>query len=97
MSKEQKALMRLKTQDSGLKIRLPHILCFVFCVLGLLFTFSTNIFPAEEEQSDPDSDKTKQYRKVSITTGPGGKVTWLFDKNIGMAHGDAIVEYDDVS
>ena len=96
MSKEQTALIRLKAQDSGPKITFPHILCFVFCVLSLLFTISTNIFPAEEEQSDPDSDQTKKYRKVSITTGPGGKVTWLFSENIGMAHGDAIVEYEDV-
>ncbi len=96
MSEGQKALIRLKTQNPGLKITLPHILCLVFCVLSLLFTFSTSIFPAEEEQSDSDSEQTKKYRTISITTGPGGKVTWFFDKNIGMAHGDAIVEYDDI-
>ena len=96
MSKGQRSLTGLKTQASGLTIRLLRILCLAFGVLSLLFIFPNSIFPAEEESSDSDPEQTKKYREISITTGPGGKVTWIFGENVGMAHGNAIVEYDDI-
>jgi parvulin-like peptidyl-prolyl isomerase len=65
----------------------------MFCAL---FVLPTEVFPAEENQSDPDSQQTKQTRTVSISTGPDGKVTWMLGKNLGVAHGDAVVEYEDI-
>ena len=69
--------------------------CGIFCLL--LFALSTNAFPAEESQDDPDSQQVDSGRTVSISTGSGGKVTWLLGKNLGTAHGDAVVEYEDVT
>jgi len=89
MSKEQKALIRLKTQNS--ELRIFRIFCFVLCVLSLIYISSSHILAAEEEQSEAD-----QYREVSITTGPDGKVSWFLNKNMGIAHGAAVVEYGDI-
>lgn len=73
-----------------------HVSCLALYALLILLILSSNVFPAEEEQSDPDSQQAKQQRTVSISTGPDGKIKWLLGKNLGTAHGDAVVEYDDV-
>lgn len=96
MSEGQKALIRLKARNSRYSIMALEMLYLVLCVLSLIFISPINAFPAEEEQNTSDPDQTKQYRKVSITTGPDGKVSWFLGKNIGIAHGDAVVEYDDI-
>jgi parvulin-like peptidyl-prolyl isomerase len=95
------AISRSKVQNPKSKM---------FLVLCLLLAVSANVFPAEEDQSegtsplskpqsldgDSDSQQGKPGRTVSISTGPDGKVTWFFGKDLGTAHGDAVVEYEDV-
>lgn len=116
MSKERRALLRLKiqdtrfkTQDSRLRNRNSklkaqdiisrhsslRVLRLVSCVLSLLLPFSFEVFPAEESQTD--SQKENQGRTVTITAGPDGKVTWFFGKNLGIAHGNAVVKYEDIT
>ena len=68
----------------------------MFCVLCFLLAFSINVFPAAEDQSDPEPHQAEQGRTVSISAGPDGKVTWLFGRNLGTAHGNAVVKYDDI-
>ena len=62
----------------------------------LLLVFSADVLPADEDQNAPDSNEEEQVRSVSISTGPDGKVTWIFERNLGTAHGDAVVKYDDI-
>lgn len=82
--------------DSRLKSMIKNQKLKIACILYLLLAFSINVSPAEENQSDPESQEAEQSRKVSISAGPDGKVTWLLNKNLGFASGSAIVEYEDI-
>ena len=74
-----------------------YVLAVILCI-SQFFAFSTSVLPAEKDQDQPNNETPKQKsRSVSITTGPDGKVVWLFDKNQGMAYGDAVVKYEDVT
>ncbi|HGJ66205.1 TPA: hypothetical protein ENS27_12630 [bacterium] len=53
----------------------------------------TNIQVSESDEKPIE----KKKKTVSVKAGPGGKVVWLFDKNMGKAYGNAIVEYEDVT
>jgi len=99
MGKEQGAKGNVQgTANKGQKTLSStlYALCLMLCSLLLLLNLSSNVFPVEEDQSEPDSQQVKKQRTVSISTGPDGKVKWLFGKNLGIAHGAAVVEYDDV-
>jgi parvulin-like peptidyl-prolyl isomerase len=107
MSKEQKALLRFKAQDPD-KIKscspsylFSHLLpraSFISCILCFIFILPIHICLAEENQDKPDAEtqKVKVSKTVSINAGPDGKVIWLFHKSMGIAHGSAIVQYEDV-
>ena len=99
MGKWQEALCETGNEDQGLSSQ--YVLSsFVICALSfclLLFGLPSNSFPADEDQSDPNPDASKQSRTVSISTGADGKVTWLLGKKLGTAHGDAVVKYDDIT
>ena len=124
----------LVSYTANRKLQIKNGLRLVSCVFCLFLILSTNVFPAEEGQSegvpplpkppdemrpsdesslesegassspepqsldsDRDSQQAKLSRTVSISTGPDGKVTWFFGKNLGTAHGDAVVQYEDIT
>ncbi|MDQ1317479.1 MAG: hypothetical protein QG588_1131, partial [Candidatus Poribacteria bacterium] len=82
---------------------LPLILLFyfVFPIIALseeqsqtsqpTSTEANSVKPSETQPSVIDQKKT---RTVSIKAGPGGKVVWFFDQNLGKAYGSAIVKYE---
>ncbi len=60
-------------------------------------TTETSINSTADKTTAEEETEKKSRRTVSINAGPGGKVVWLFDKNMGKAYGNAIVKYDDVT
>lgn len=85
-------------------------LIYLFCIL--LFAFSPQVLPADENENNPqsnledtissDSEESEKKeavvtRTVNMTAGPNGKVTWFIGKNLGIAQGNAVVKYQDVT
>ncbi|MBD3184256.1 hypothetical protein GF312_18375, partial [Candidatus Poribacteria bacterium] len=72
------------------------ILYLISLLLILLF-LTVDITPAQDEEDKSDPQQENQKNTVSITTGSGGKVNWFFSQQMGTAHGDAVVVYEDVT
>ncbi|MBM3283343.1 hypothetical protein FJY90_03745, partial [Candidatus Gottesmanbacteria bacterium] len=83
-------------------------LSFLFILFFILsFITSKEALPADENNNNsdpqnaipslPDSGKKdKSYKTVTINAGPNGKVIFFTGKNLGIAHGNAVVKYEDV-
>jgi len=58
---------------------------------------SSEMNPVKPSTNQTDNTDQKKNKTVSIKAGPGGKVVWFFDQNLGKAYGSAIVKYEDVT
>jgi len=84
---------------------LPLILLFYFAfpIIALseeqsqLHPTSTETNSIKPSTTQPGVIEQKKPRTVSIKAGPGGKVVWFFDQNLGKAYGSAIVKYEDIT
>ncbi|HGE71208.1 TPA: hypothetical protein ENX78_10260, partial [Candidatus Poribacteria bacterium] len=104
-------ILSLKIFGTISKSAQRYIFCSILCLFYFLtIIFPLTVF-SEETSQDADNtvtatnpDVTTQEKKeepksktVSIKAGPNGKVSWWVDKNLGKAHGGAIVKYEDVT
>ena len=99
--------MQKKLKIQGVKHRRTLLLRFLPLILTFYFTFPVIVLP-DESASQPTTNEAnsttpsttqpgEKVRTVSIKAGPGGKVVWFFDQNLGKANGNAVVKYEDVT